>query len=119
MARPRIPHLIEHPEQLLSPQLQADDDKLLQATLYVHLTNDGRIMILPGDRLRTQWVTRDELELELKRIRDLDGLVLYSRENPAEDPSAAVLETFDRIVDYKLPLKLVAEPHPDTLEPKP
>jgi hypothetical protein len=97
--------------------LQEDDQKLLEATLYVHLANDGRILILPGNRLRTQWVGRDELEAELRRIRDLGGLVLYSRENPAEDPSAAVLETFARIVAYKLPMKLVAEPHPDTAEP--
>ncbi|MGH7538101.1 MAG: hypothetical protein ACREMF_05670 [Gemmatimonadales bacterium] len=56
---------------------------------------------------------------ELGRIRDLGGLVLYSRENPAGDPSAIVRETFARIVAYKLPLKLVAAPHPDTLEPWP
>ena len=119
MTRPRITHLIEYPEQPLSPELQEDDDKLLQATLYVHLTNDGRVLILRGDRLRTEWVTRSELEPELRRIRDLGGLVLYSRENPAEDPSAAALETFARIVDHKLPLKLVAEPHPDTLQSRP
>ena len=119
MPRVRITHLVEHPERPLAPSLLENDDALLQATLYVHLRNDGRILILPGERLRTQWVSREALETELRRIRDLGGLVLYSREDPALDPSAAVLETFARLVDYKLPMKLVAEPHPDTREPPP
>ena len=116
MTRPTINHLIEYPEQPLSPDLLEDEETLLAATLYIHLAGDGRILILPGDRLRTQWVMRDELEAELERIRELGGLVMYSRDHPERDPPEVVLETFDRILSYRLPMKLVAEPHPDTVE---
>ena len=116
MTRARITNFIEYPEQPLSPDLLEDEEKLLEATLYVHLAADGRILILPGNRLRTQWVTRDVLEAELERIRELGGVVLYSRDHPEQAPPDVVLETFERIASYKMPMKLVAEAHPDTME---
>ncbi|MFN2527038.1 MAG: ankyrin repeat domain-containing protein [Actinomycetota bacterium] len=57
-------------------------------------------------------MTQNHLVEELERVKALGGLVLYSRDNPDQDPPKIVFETFQRIVDAELPMKLLDEPHP-------
>jgi hypothetical protein len=42
-------------------------------------------------------------------------VLLYSRERGAEEPPAEVTETFQRIADFELPIRLLEEPHPEAL----
>ena len=72
-------------------------------------------MILPGWRPLTEWVSIERLEQELAACRERGGLLLYSRDDPATDPSEQVLATFARIVSYQLPIKLLEQAHPDAL----
>ena len=99
---------------VLLPRACTTDDKL-----YVHLTNGGQIMILPGDRLQTTWITPARLDSELTRAKSMGGTVLYSREAPTKEPSEFVKTTFARIVSYGMPITLVTSPHPDANRPPP
>jgi hypothetical protein len=110
-----VKNFFEHPENPLTKEMQGDEQRLMGATLYIHLSRDGRILILPGNTLVTEWVDIKRLELELQRVKREGGMVLYSRDNPEEEPSQTVTDTFEKVVSYKLPVKLMIEPHPDAL----
>lgn len=83
--------------------------------LYVHLSFDGRIFLLPGDTGRTDWSDLSHLNAELERLPDGKGTILYSREAPDIDPPAEVVRTFNLIVECgtrkRLGIKLV-DAHP-------
>jgi hypothetical protein len=83
--------------------------------LYVHLAWDGGIFVIRGDTGEQLWVDRERLWEELAAAKESGDELLYSRERGTEDPPEHVAETFDRIVDYELPIKLIAEPHPEAL----
>ena len=85
--------------------------------LYVHLAWDGGIFVIRGDTGEQLWVDREGLWKELAAAKEGGEELLYSRERGTEDPPAEVEETFDRIVGYELPIKLIAEPHPQALVP--
>lgn len=82
--------------------------------LYVHLRSDGGIFVVRGDTGEQAWITRRRLDDELARLRDVGGLILYSRDEPERDPPRIVFDTFTAIEEARLPIKLVEEPHPDT-----
>jgi hypothetical protein len=81
--------------------------------IYVHLAWDGGIFVIRGDTGEQLWVDRDGLEKELRAAKERGDVLLYSRERGEEDPPQQVTETFQRIVDFELPLKLLEEPHPE------
>jgi hypothetical protein len=83
--------------------------------LYVHLAWDGGIFVIRGDTGEQLWVDRDGLERELRAAKERGDELLYSRERGAEEPPAELAETFQRIVDFELPIKLLEEPHPEAL----
>jgi hypothetical protein len=83
--------------------------------LYVHLAWDGGIFVIRGETGEQLWVDREGLWEELAAATDRGDELLYSRERGTEEPPAHVAETFERIVDYQLPIKLIAEPHPQAL----
>jgi hypothetical protein len=83
--------------------------------LYVHLAWDGGIFVIRGETGEQLWVDGDGLEEELRAAKERGDVLLYSRERGAEEPPAHVAETFDRIVDHQLPIKLIEEPHPEAL----
>jgi hypothetical protein len=85
--------------------------------LYVHLAWDGGIFVIRGETGEQLWVDREGLWEELAAAKERGDELLYSRERGAEEPPAHVAETFDRIVEYQLPIKLIAEPHPQALVP--
>ena len=82
--------------------------------LYVHLAWDGGIFVIrdTGEQL---WVDRDGLDEELRAAKQRGDVLLYSRERGEEEPPADLVETFERIVDFELPIKLLEEPHPEAL----
>ena len=82
--------------------------------IYVHLAWDGAIFVMRGTGEQL-WVDREELYDELRAAKERGDALLYSRERGTEEPPAHVAETFDRIVDFKLPIKLIEEPHPHAL----
>ena len=83
--------------------------------IYVHLAWDGGIFVLRGDTGEQLWVDRDGLDRELSAAKERDDVLLYSRERADEDPPQQVTETFQRIVDFELPIKLLEEAHPEAL----
>jgi hypothetical protein len=83
--------------------------------LYVHLAWDGGIFVIRGDTGKQLWVDRAGLERELREAKERGDVLLYSRERGAEEPPAAVTETFQRIADFELPIRLLEEPHPEAL----
>jgi hypothetical protein len=86
-----------------------------EPTLYIHLNFNGGILTIDGDTGESAWVTERKLKEMLDDLKGRGGNVLYSRESPTEDPPRLVVHTFDVIISYELPLKLIEEPHPDAL----
>ena len=86
-----------------------------EKTLYVHLANDGRIYLLPGWNPLGQWVDRAALDSALAKCKEIGGLILYSRQNAAADPSPTAFATFEHMVEFKLPFRLLTEPHPEVV----
>jgi hypothetical protein len=82
--------------------------------VYVHLAWDGGIFVIreTGEQL---WTDRDGLDAELGAAKERRDTLLYSRERGGEDPPAEVEETFRRIADFELPIRLLEEPHPEAL----
>jgi hypothetical protein len=85
--------------------------------LYVHLAWDGGIFVIRGDTGEQLWMDREGLDQELRAARERGDVLLYSRERGDEDPPAQVTETFRRIAEFELPIKLLEEPHPEALVP--
>ena len=86
--------------------------------LYVHLALDGAIFVIRGDTGEQLWVDREGLSRELERVRDQQGLLLYSREAGESEPPAHVEETFRIILDSEpAAIQLLEEPHPEALVP--
>jgi hypothetical protein len=82
------------------------------------LTRDGAIFVVRGNGTQA-WITRAQLDEELQALKTAGGTLLYSRDDPAGDPSPVAFETFKGMVEYQLPLKLLDEPHPDVANPLP
>jgi hypothetical protein len=82
--------------------------------LYVHLAWDGGIFVIreTGEQL---WVDHEGLGAELSAAKQRGDVLLYSRERGEEEPPDELVETFHRIVDYELPIKLLEEAHPEAL----
>jgi hypothetical protein len=93
----------------------SSDDGDDRPALYVHLGFDGGIFVV-RDSGQSGWVTEAELERDLDALRGAPGgVVLYSRDHPESDPPPFLERTFRLIVDRKVPIRLLAEPHPDVL----
>ncbi len=86
--------------------------------LYVHLTRDGAIFVVRGNGTQA-WITRGQLDEELGALSAAGGTLLYSRDDPAGDPSPIAFETFKGIAEYQSPMKLLDQPHPDVANPLP
>ena len=83
--------------------------------LYVHLAWDGGIFVIRGETGEQLWVDREGLDRELREAKERGDVLLYSRERGEEEPPAEVTETFERIVEFELPIRLLEEPHPEAL----
>lgn len=89
-------------------------EERIENVLYVHLANDGGIFTIWGDTGEEAWITRQRLRQELEKIKNANGMVLYSRDDPKNDPSEIAFESFKLIPELELPVKLTDEPHPST-----
>jgi hypothetical protein len=85
--------------------------------LYVYLAFDGAIFVVRGETGEQLWTDRDGLRRELERIRSLGGRLIYSREAGDREPPAHVEETFREIMEYRLPIQLLEQPHPQATVP--
>jgi hypothetical protein len=96
---------------LFRPRRVAPEDDPRRA-LYVHLASDGAAFIVRGETGEQLWTDREGLRRELERTRELGGRVMYSREASDRDPPAEVEETFREILEFRLPIQLLEQPHP-------
>lgn len=54
-------------------------------------------------------VTINDLDNELKKLKDQNGIVWYSRDNLSEDPSREAMAAVDEILEYELTVKFYAD----------
>ena len=101
---------------IFRPRGVAPEDDPKRA-LYVHLASDGAVFVVRGETGEQLWTDRAGLRRELERARELGGRVIYGREGGDRDPSAEVEETFRQIVEFRLPIQLLEQPHPQAMVP--
>ncbi len=68
----------------------------------MHVTEDGRVLVHVGTRFVE--VTMDELDRTLERLAASGGSVLYSRDDPAEEPGPVALEVVRLVAEHGLEL---------------
>jgi hypothetical protein len=76
------------------------------------VTEDGRIFVHVGSRFVE--ASLDELDRTLERLAADGGAVVYSRDDPAEQPHPIALEVMGLVVEHRLPVRLAQET-PDEL----
>jgi hypothetical protein len=86
--------------------------------LYVYLAFDGGIFIVRGETGEQLWTDRNGLRQELERTRELGGRIMYGREAGEQEPPEHVEETFREILEFRLPIQLVEQPHPEAIVPR-
>src|SRR5262249_55825182 len=89
--------------------------------VYVHLCRDGAIFVVRGATGEQLWGDGDGMRREIEDVLDRPNPVLiYSRDDPDEDPSPELEATFRLMLDAtqkKLPIQLLPEAHPQALLP--
>jgi len=118
--RKKLLRLTEHAPLLASfddpaPFDEEKDALYEQATpaaTYLHLSLSGRVFVVRGDTKDEYWTDRDGLRRELARVKRANGMILYSRENPDQDPPEIVAQNFKIMTMAKVPLEMVADNHP-------
>jgi hypothetical protein len=93
----------------------SEDDP--ERALYVYLALDGGIFVVRGDTGEQLWTDREGLRKELERTRDRGGRLMYGREAGDSEPPLHVEETFREILECRLPIQLLEEPHPEAIVP--
>jgi hypothetical protein len=86
--------------------------------LYVHLANDGAIFVIWGGTGEQAWIREEQLHKELARVSEMGGSLIYSRETPESDPPPEVERVFQAMTEYKLPIQLLEQAHPEALVPR-
>ncbi len=70
--------------------------------LAVHVTEDGRILVHVGTRFVE--ASLDELDRTVERLAADGGSVVYSRDDPGEEPGAVALEVVSLLTQHDLPV---------------
>jgi hypothetical protein len=94
------------------PLFRRKKDEPIDDVFYVHLREDGGIFVVRGDTGEQMWTTLAGLRMELERLRDIGGRLLYSRDNPERDPPGILEKVFQEIADYDFQIQLTDDPHP-------
>jgi thiol-disulfide isomerase/thioredoxin len=85
---------------------------------YVHLAADGAVFVV-RDTGEQGWTDREGLRRELEGFKERGKPILYSRENPGDEPTPEAFANFKLIVEAseeaRLPIRLLREPHPEAL----
>ncbi len=87
------------------------NETIAQRSMYVHISFDGRLFMISGKTGRASWSNIDEVKEEIHRVREEEGMILYSCELPDIDSPRIVDENFSLIMKSRLPMVLV-EQHP-------
>ena len=80
--------------------------------LPIHVTRDGRVFVHVGTRFVE--ASLDEVDRTLERLAADGGTVVYSRDDPDDEPAGVALEVAGLVTDHRLPVRLAAET-PDEL----
>jgi hypothetical protein len=80
--------------------------------MHIHLTRTGNVFVLVPypSGLRWQSVPVASLEKGLQELKQKDGVLSYSRDDPEADPPPFSLMVFKIIESYKIPMQLLKEP---------
>jgi hypothetical protein len=72
--------------------------------LPVHVTEDGRVFVNVGSRFVE--ASLDDLDVMLDRLATMGGMVVYSRDDPAEEPGPTALEVAAMVASHGVDLRL-------------
>ena len=78
------------------------------AELPVHVTEDGRVFVHVGSRFVE--ASLDELDRIFARLAADGGSVVYSRDDPGEEPDEVATEVVELVAEHRLPFRLRSEP---------
>ncbi|MGH2358837.1 MAG: ankyrin repeat domain-containing protein [Candidatus Limnocylindria bacterium] len=78
--------------------------------LYVHVADDGGLLVIDGETGRSAWVTEVELTRRLEALSAAGGSVLLSREH-GSPMAGTVIES----IKARAPIVLASEVHPDAV----
>lgn len=76
--------------------------------LAVHVTEDGRILVHVGTRFVE--TSLDELDRTVERLAADGGTVVYSRDDPGEQPGPVALEVVSLLTQHDVPVRMRDEP---------
>ncbi len=95
-----------------APNNQCDDDVQTVTGKPMDETNIAKIKVFADGTilLNDKQVTIDELKTALTKIKDMNGVVWYYRENATGEPPPQATSVIEAIIDLKLPVKLSNEP---------
>jgi hypothetical protein len=81
--------------------------------MHIHITRSGGVLVLVPypEGLRWQSVPVASLEKGLQELKQKDGIISYSRDDPETNPPAFSLMVFKIIQSYQIPMQLLKEPH--------
>jgi ankyrin repeat protein len=79
------------------------------AMTYVHLAQDGRVYLLPGNTGDNRWSDAAGLADQISRVQDRHGFLMYHREDPEHEMSPAARANFDLILASGLNVMLAPE----------
>jgi len=80
--------------------------------LHIHTSRNGNVLVLvpcPGG-FQWQSVPVAYLEKGLQELKQKDGVISYSRDEPEADPTPFSRMVFKIIESYKIPMQLLKEP---------
>ena len=77
---------------------------------FVHIANDGNLLVVGGPLGKSRSLTGKALFAELERLGPRGLVLLYSLESAPEAASAAARHTLARLEELEFPKKLVAPP---------
>lgn len=80
--------------------------------VYVHLSGDGGVFVVDGETGAERWTGQGGLDAVLDRVAERSGTLLYTRDDPRQQPPELVVDAFAAIAGRGLPLRLLPEPHP-------
>ncbi len=79
--------------------------------LAVHVTDDGRILVHVGTRFVE--ASLDELDRAVERLAADGGSVIYSRDDPGEEPAGVALDVIGLLVEHDVPFSFRDTPIED------
>jgi hypothetical protein len=83
--------------------------------LPVHVTEDGRVFVNVGARFVE--ASLDDLDRMFDRLATMGGMVVYSRDDPAEEPGPEALEVAALVASHGLELRLRQTPADEYSDP--